>query len=392
MKLSCNQNELSKALSIVSKAVSQKEISELHKGILFKAENDRITLSALQPELGIVMSIEADVEIEGALVFPSKLFSEIVRKLPNSDVFLKENGKIVEIKCGSSKFNIVGMEADEFPEIERHLEGDSLEFKSADFSEMIKKTAFSASTDQLREILTGLYMEFIEESLNVVSLDGFRMSVAYEKCKNIGMRKVLVSAKIMADVSRIIAEIDTVRDKNTLRETENDEKREEENKKGENIRITIGEKKLLIEVGNAFIIINTMEGTYLKYRDLIPKQFKTELLINKREFHEAIERAAIFIDEKRNTYIKLIIEEMIVITSRSEEGNVREEVEIERIGNSENEENMEIGFDVKYLSDVLKVIPDEDIIMKLNTPTSPCVIEPALNKSCIYMVLPVRIA
>jgi DNA polymerase-3 subunit beta len=389
LKLSCIQSDLSKAVNIVSRAVSQKETSELQKGIMLEARDGRLTLSASQPEMGITMSIEAHIDMEGSTVFSAKLFGDIVRKLPDDEVSIDKQGNIAAISCGSSDFKIIGMDPEEFAGVETHIEGVGAEFEKEVFIDLIRKTHFSASTDQSREILTGIYMEFAEGNLNAVSLDGFRMSVAYEKCGDIGMKKVIANAKMLSEASKIVAESPEESHDGGMDDSGEAEAMEGASKKGL-LRMTIGERKILLKAGAAFIVINTMEGTYLKYKDLIPKQFGIVFSAGRRELHEAIDRASIFIHEGKNTYLKMSIGTgSMVITSRSNEGNVREEVAIER---DDEGGDMEIGFDHRYISDVLKAIPGEEVLVKMNSPTSPCIIEPLTEKSCMFMVLPIRIA
>ncbi len=369
MKFTCNQQTLSKALNTVSKAVSTRTTIPILKGILLKTSSDgTLTLSASDLDLSIEKKIEVNVEKEGSIVVLSKLFSDIIRKLPNEEILIeeKENNTVL-IKTASSEFTIVGIASDEFPNIndmEEH--SNTLSFDREIFKNMIRKTSFAASIDESKGIIVGVLLEVEPESVNMVALDGFRMAVSREIMKNQESTKIVIAAKILNEVNKIISETDDESD----------------------ISLMLSDKKAVILVDHTKIIIRLLEGEFIKYKDIIPEANQTKVNIGRSILLESIERASLLAKEGKNNLIKFTINNnLLTITSRSEEGNVKEEIVMEKTG-----EDLEIGFNSKYVIDVLKAIDDEQILMEFNTSTTPCLVKPISGDQFEYLVLPVRIS
>ena len=368
MKFTCNQQSLAKALNTVSKAVSNRTTIPILKGIMIKAtEEGSLILTASDLEISIKKEIEADVAEPGAFVVMAKLFGDIIRKLPNEDILIsEEEGGSVLIKTSFSEFNVVAFPTDEFPEIGNKEEGsDSLVIDRNIFREMIRKTAFAASVDESKGVLTGILTEIDEASIKMVSLDGFRLALVKENMVSEASNKFIIAAKVMNEISKIISED----------EEESD------------ITIYLGEKKVVINIGRNEIIIRRMEGEFIRYADILPSENTTHVTVNRGMLLESIERASLLSREGKNNLIKIIIKnDLMTITSRSEEGNVKEEIIVEKTGN-----DMEIGFNSKFVLDVLKVIDDEQVSLNFKNGVSPCVVTPVEGDSYEYLILPVRI-
>lgn len=368
MKFTCNQQSLSKALNTVSKAVTSRTTIPILKGILLEASNDNtLTLSASDLDLSIEKKIEVSVEEEGSVVVSARLFSDIIRKLPNEDIEIEEleNNNII-IRCLSSEFMIVGLPAEEFPNIGEINEEQKISLEKELLKEMIKKTSFAASIDESKGIIVGVLIEMEEDSLNMVALDGFRMAVTRENMKNEENRKIIISARILNEINKIISET-------------------EEQKE---ISVILDEKKAVFLLEDTRIVLRLLEGDFIKYKDILPKENKVKVKVSRTDLLNSIERASLLAKEGKNNLIKLsIFRDKVIITSRSEEGNVKEEVFIEKDGT-----DLDIGFNSKYILDVLKVVTDSQVVMEFNTSVSPCLIKPVEGNSYEYLVLPVRIS
>jgi len=368
MKFSCNQQTLSKALNTVSKAVTSRTTIPILKGILLEANSENtLTLTASDLDLSIEKRVDVSVEEEGSVVVSARLFSDIIRKLPNEEIQIEEqeNNTIV-IKCLASEFTIVGQPADEFPNIgELNLE-NKLSLEKDILKEMIKKTSFAASIDESKGIIVGVLIEMEEESLNMVALDGFRMAITREPMKNNEKKKIIIAARILNEINKIISE--------------NDDSKE--------IFFILDEKKAVFLLDGTKIVLRLLEGDFIKYSDILPKEHKSRVTVNRTELLNSIERASLLAKEGKNNLIKLsVFRDKIIITSRSEEGNVKEEVFIEKVG-----DDLDIGFNSKYILDVLKAVNEESIAMEFNTSVSPCLIKPLEGQAFEYLVLPVRIS
>lgn len=367
MKFLCEQQELLKAINTVSKAITTRTTIPILKGILLKLENEDLILSASDLEISIEKKIKVKGQVNGSIVVSAKLFADIIRKMPPGNLTISLNEKDqLKIETSFSEFNIGGQDSDDFPNIAL-LENMDNKF-SIDknlFKDMIRKTAFCASLEESKGIIVGVLIEREKESLNMVSLDGFRMAVLRNTVNNEKEEMIIIPAKVLLEIGKILSEED----------------REEE------VEIVIDSKRVLIIINETKVVARLLEGDFIKYKDILPKEKKTKILINKYLLQDSIERASLLSREGKNNLVKFSIdEEKLTITSRSEEGNVKEEIGIEKIG-----DNLEIGFNHKYILDVLKAVDEEELVFEFNTPTSPCIIKKTDGKYFEYLILPVRI-
>lgn len=370
MKFTCNQVTLTKALNTVSKAVSSKTTINILRGILIKVTSEgKLILTASDLDLSIEKSIDVENYEEGSLVVMARLFEDIVRRLPsNTEVTVEESEDgNVYIRAGETEFKIVGLPAEEFPAL-GEIEGakDQLLIDKEILKEMIRKTSFSASIDESKGIIVGVLLEKKNDSFNMVALDGFRMAVCKKKISNEKENSLIITAKILNNLNKIISDI------------------EEDSE----VKIIFSKRKALIEIEETKVVIRLLEGEFIKYNDIIPKEHKCRVIVNTAEMTDCIERASLLAKEGKNNLIRMKIEDnSIIITSRSEEGNVREVIYAEIEG-----EGLEIGFNSKYILDVLKVTEDEKIIMDFNSAVNPCIIRSVEEDKYEYLVLPVRIS
>ena len=369
MKFTCSQQSLSKALNVVSKAVTSRSTIPILKGILFKASNDgKLVLFASDLDISIEKTMtDINVEEEGSAVVSAKLFTDIVRKLPNEDVIIEQKeDKTISIRTSMSEFSILGLSADEFPEIGEIEEENKIMMDKDIFKEMIRKSAFSASIDESKGIIVGVLIELEEKFTNMVAIDGFRMAVVREEMKNESKNKIVIPARILSDINKILYDLETEED----------------------ITIILNKKKAFLLCEDIKIVVRLLEGEFVKYKDILPKEKRCRVVINKILFHESMERASILSKEGKNNLIKFSVKDgLLTLTSRSEEGNVREEIMIEKEG-----ADIEIGFNAKFVLDILKILDDEEITLEMVSSVKPCVIKPVSGNSFEYLVLPVKIS
>lgn len=368
MKFTCSQQKLSKSLNIVSKAVSIRTTIPILKGILLKVENNSLTLSASDLDLSIQKSIDVNTITEGAVVIPAKLFSDIIRKLPNEEILIEEEeNNVILIKTSKSEFKIIGFSSEEFPNLNEEEQNlNKIYLDREIFKNMISRTSFAASTDESKGVLTGILTEIEENYINMIALDGFRMAVTREYMKNAEANNIIISAKILNEINKIISESDG----------------------DDDIKISLGQKKAFINVDTTNIISRLLEGEFIKYKDIIPKTCGTTITINRSELIESIERASLLAKEGKNNLIRINIKNnLLTLTSKSEEGNVKEEIIMEKQG-----EDIEIGFNSKYMIDALKAVDDDYVNIEFNTSVTPALIKPVEGNLYEYLVLPVRIS
>lgn len=367
MEFVCSQQDLSKALNIVSKAISNKTTIPILKGILLEVDSfGKLKLTTSDMDLSIEKEMEVTTIKEGSVVVSAKLFLDIIRKLPQTNVEITYSNGQVKIKTQGSEFNIVGQSAEEYPKISKIEEIKSINLNKELLKEMIRKTSFAASIEEAKGIIVGVLLEIEEEKLSMVALDGFRMAVAREKIERIDNISLIITARILNEINKIFAE---------------DEEDEE-------VKVVLDEQKAVFILKNTRIISRIMEGDFIKYKDLLPKENITTVKVNRGEMIDCLDRASLLAREGRNNLVRVATEgNKMMISSRSEEGNVKEELFIDKKG-----EDLEIGFNAKYLLEVFKAVNHEEVNMGFNNNISPCIIKPLEGDEFEYLILPVRIS
>ncbi len=368
MRFICDQQNLAKALNTVSKAVTTRTTIPILKGILLKVTDDGdLIMGASDLDLSIEKKLDVEEYEAGETVVQAKLFSDIIRKLPQAPVAIEKLDENIIIKCASSEFSIVGMPADEFPNINAEIEkNERIEFDREILKEMIRKTAFAASIDEARGVITGVLIEMKEKALNMVALDGFRMAVTRENIINAREQKIIIPAKNLNEINKILSENDDT---------------------SEDVDLYINEKRAIFIIDDTKVVLRLLEGEFVDYEMILPKESKCRVVLNKDDFLEGIERASLLAKVGKNNLIKLEIKDNnLEITSKSEEGKVKEEIIISKEG-----EDLTIGFNSKYMIDALKAVEDKEIEMQFNTRINPFIIKPISGNTYEYLIMPVRI-
>ena len=371
MKILCKQEKLIKALNIVSKAVSPTSTLGITKGILIKTEGDmKVSLSTTDIQISITTNMEAIVNQHGGIVVSARLMTDLVRKLPSGDILITSDEKsLVTIKTESSEYELQGKEESEFPRIDTEEEGKKLNIEKETLRNLIDGTAFAASTDESRGIITGVLFELKEGMLSFVALDGYRVAINRERNEAYAGEeaKAVIPAKLMREVSKILA--DTAAGE-------------------EEVVLDIDDRRMMLYTEDTKVRVNLLEGEYIKYRDVLPKENKISTRLERVDLLDAVERAAMLKSEGKNAFVRFSVGDgAVTVSSRADEGRGRETVSAEKTG-----EDLEIGFDARFLTDALKAIPDDTIEMHYNTSVSPCLIKPAEGDRFEYLILPVRLS
>jgi len=366
MKFFCDTKALSDAINIVSKAVAAKSPIPHLEGILLTAKGGTLTLLGNNLEISIKTSISANISEEGSIVLNSKMFSDIVRKLPQDVCELNTNDKYnVSIVCKNSDYKIVGLNADEFPQPPQIAKKSSINIKSDKLRDIIGKTLFAVSLDNARKILTGSLYEIENNVLTVVSVDGYRLALT--KMNTDGEyndAKFIIPGKTQSEISKIIS-----------------------GSSEENINISFSENYALIEGEGITITSRLIEGEFFSYKNTIPSESKYIVKTDCYSFMKAIERVEPVIDEVSKNCVRFKFENgKIIISCETVLGKVNDIVECDYYG-----ESLEIGFNYKYLHDAISRCEGEEIELKMNSPFNPLIINSTDDDSYLFMVLPVRI-
>lgn len=364
MKFSVEQKQLQNALNIALKGISNKNIMEILKGIYIEAQGNELILTTNNLEIGIKTKISADIIEPGTVIIEGKIISDIIRKLPDEKLTITVNEEgIVNIVSRRSKFNIKSMMKTQFPPVEEFEEERYHDIDVNLFTDMIKKTNFAASQDETKGVLTGELFEVKDNSISMVAIDGFRLAVkGIPSNQDLGNNKVVIPVRTLLEISKLVS--------------------------GDNpsLKVLFEEKYVSFVIGKTTISSRLLEGEFVNYSQIIPKEFMTTIKLNNRDFIDSLERASLV---SNNNLVKLSIssDNLSISARNSEIGDLEEDLEIELIGKDLDV----IAFNIKYFLDALKNIEDEFIFMNFNTAVSPCVIKPESDENYTYLLLPVRI-
>ena len=364
MKIVCKKSNLVKGVSIVSKAVPSKTTMPIHECILIDATTDIIRLTANDMELGIQTDIEGEILERGMIAIDAKIFSEIVRKLPDNDVIIETNENLqTTIVCEKAKFDISGKPGEEFsylPVIEKE---DSIEISQFTLKEVIRQTIFSIADTESNKLMTGELFEIKDNMLRVVSLDGHRISIRKIELKDqVNDKKLVVPGKTLIEVSKILSgELES------------------------QVYISYTNNHIVFEFDNTIVVSRLIEGEYFKIDQMLSSDYDTKVKINKKELLSCIDRATLLVKEgDKKPIIINIGDEVMELKIKSQIGSMNEEIVINKEG-----KDLLIGFNPKFLIDALRVIDEEEVTLYLMNAKAPCFIKDD-KESYIYLILPVN--
>ncbi|MEY2976408.1 MAG: DNA polymerase III subunit beta [Prochlorotrichaceae cyanobacterium] len=379
MKLVCNQTDLSANLSLVARAVPSRPSHPVLANILLTADagTQRVSLTGFDLSLGIQTSFPANIESSGAITLPSKLLTDIVTRLSSDaeiTLLLGEEG-VVNLVTGSGQYKVRGMDADEFPQLPLVESGEAAKLSVEALVEGLRGTLFATSTDETKQVLTGVHLRVQPDGLEFAATDGHRLAVVStfnaedEPGLSSGVEafEVTIPGRALRDLERMV----------TARSTE------------DAIALYFDQGQTVFQWGDQYLTSRTLDGQYPNYQQLIPQQFERQVTLDRKLLVAALERIAVLADQKNN---------VVKLTLSQEQQNIMLSVEAQDVGSGQESlpaqvsgESLEIAFNVKYLMDGLKSLPAAEIQMQLNTATSPVILTPLGEVKMTYLVMPVQI-
>ena len=364
MKLICSKSNLLHGVNIVSKAVPTRTTMAILECILIDASANEIKLTANDMELGIETKIEGEIAERGVIALDAKIFSEIVRKLPDSDVVIETDASFkTTITCEKAKFNIVGKSGDDFsyiPYIERN---EAITLSQFTLKEVIRQTIFSIADNDNNKLMTGELFEIEENHLKVVSLDGHRISIRNIELKNnYEHKKVVVPGKTLQEVSKILP-----------------------GSADEDVNMFLTDNHIVFEFDDTTVVSRLIEGEYFKIEQMLSSDYETKVKINKRELLDCIDRATLLVKEgDKKPIIMNVTDGNMELKINSFIGSMNEDIDIVKDG-----KDILIGFNPKFFIDALRVIDEEEVSLYMVNPKAPCFIKDDEGKF-IYLILPVN--
>lgn len=364
MKLLFTKSSLNKAVGIVMKAVPTRTTMSILECILIDASTNEIKFTSNDMELGIETKVEGEIIEKGKVAIDAKLFSEIVRKLPDNDIVLETDDNFTTtITCEKSKFNIAGKSGNDFSYLPTIVKDKCISLSQFKLRETINQTIFSTAMNDNNKMMTGELFEVSDHSLKVVGLDGHRIAI-----RNVALEgraddvKVVVPGKTLSEISKILST-----DAESM------------------VNIYFTSNHILFEFEDTMVVSRLIEGEYFKINQMLSSDYETKVVINKKEFLDSIDRANLLIKEGDKKPIIINIEDgSLEVKVQSAIGSLNEDIDIDKDG-----KDIMIGFNPKFLIDALRVIDDENVNIYLVNPKAPCFIRDK-EETYIYLILPVN--
>ncbi len=370
MKVSCSQEDLSKGLAIVGRAVATRAVMPITNNVLIATEGSQLKLAATNLEIAISCWIPATIEKEGTVTIPARLVTDFVNSLPSGriDMSLSPRSKSVELRCARHEAHISGLDPADFPAIPKITDGLNVKVKPGDLRMAINQVVFAAASEESRPVLTGVHAEFEGEQLTLAAADGFRLAVhKVTLAKGVDTRTaIIIPARSLNELTRLISEQEAP------------------------VELTVNSQKsqVLFRMKNVEMVSQLIQGTFPNYSQLIPKSYTTRAVLNLSEFLRATKSASIFARDGSGIV-------RLQIMPRDGKGKIAISARAEEIGDNLGEvdatvegEEAKIAFNSKYLMDVLGVLNKDEVALETTTSSSPGVIRPVTDESYVHVVMP----
>lgn len=364
MHFECLQSDFNNALANVSRAVSTKVTIPALEGVLIEAREERLTISGYDLEIAIITDIKATIQVEGAVVVKAKLLLDIIKKLPPKFITIDvEDNNLVNISCDNINYSIVGIAAQEFPEIPDFNIQNMISIQSDVLRDMVRQTVYAVSNNKSKPIYTGSLFEFKDGVFNIVVVDGYRMAIKseYIDCKL--DTSFVVPGKTQLEILKLL------------------------NKDDEKIEIVAGERHIAFCVDNYKILSRLIEGIFMDYKSAIPKEHKTEFIVNRRKLIDSVERMSLLTNDKIQNPVRCIFESNEIKLSTATSIGKANEILTGKVSG----EYIEIGFNCRYLLDVLKNCDTDEVRLQLNGSLAPMILAPISGDNFLHMVVPMRL-
>ena len=366
MRFTCEKNMLVQGLNIAGRTVAQKSALSVIEGVLCRAGHG-LSLTGYNMETAITYDIDAEVSDPGVCILPAKLFGDIIRRLPEGPVtVVVDESYKVAIRSGYASFSISAESADDYPDLPDVNDGRPIQIPQSKLKELISGTIFAVSENQGRPIHTGVKFEVTHSSITAIAVDGFRLARRTYHTEEDTQRELsfVVPAPGLKEVEKILTDSEDM------------------------ASFTLGPKHILFQIGSATLVCRLLEGEFLDWQKVVPTNCPIRLVAHVSDLASSVDRVGLIVSEKYKSPVRCIFghQELLMRT------NTTIGAAEDRCSFAGDGQELEIGFNVRYLADALRAIPSEEVTLELTNGLSPIVLTPAEEGyDFAYMVLPVRI-
>ena len=362
MKFNMQTEDLANGVLSVIKALPVRSAMPALEGVLIEATSEGLHLTCSDLMFQKECFLPAAVEEEGSCVLKGKFLAEILRKLPNEPLSAEQEGMILKIKSGRVRQRLQCIEYDEFPVMKAKGDVLDLTVKAEQLRSMIDHTVFAVSMDDSRPVLTGALLEANEEQLTFVATDSFQFALTTLHEKFGGETRTIVQGKVLNEIAKM------------AEETEQD------------VTLSITKTHLTVQVNDTRLTARLLDGNYIDYKRIIPKECKTRVLVNTADLYTMTDRAQLIAREGNNSVMLHFEGDTLTMSAESFVGRGEDTMEVSIVGDP-----IDIAFNPKYIINILKNIPDETVYLEFNSAISPCVIRPVQGDAYLYLIVPMRV-
>ncbi|MCM1131969.1 MAG: DNA polymerase III subunit beta [Ruminococcus flavefaciens] len=366
MKFTCNKNELSEAISSVSKAVPQKSTIQALEGIKVKVSDGEVELTAYNLEMGIKTTIKADTDSDYEFVASSRLFSEFTKKMNGEDITVEVDGNnVVRLSSNTTECSFSAISADEYPDLPVVDSQRSFHVQQSVLKSMINMTSYAVSQNESKPIFTGELFDIEDGKFTLVAIDGFRLAIRTEETGTSEKYHFVVPKKALQEVSTLIRE-------------DADEKE---------CTISVNDRHIIFEINNFFVISRLLEGAFHNYKLSIPNSCKTEVFVNKKDFASSLERCSLIVDDKNKSPVRCEVSGGVMkISCKTSIGRVSD-----AIGADIKGEGVTIGFNHKLVLEALRAAEGDKVRIRFNGAMKVIEILPPMGEDYIFLVMPIQL-
>lgn len=366
MHFICNRDLLLEGIQIAQKAVTSRSTLPALEGLLLQTHsNGSLTITGYDLELGIACTLAGDVLEPGSVIFNSRMFGDIIRKMPSEPVDISVDDRLLaHITCGRIHFDIVALDSTEYPELPQVAGERSFDLSQSTLRSMIRQTLFAVSTSDNKPVHTGSMFEVLGGELRVISVDGYRLALRKEPLEGVEDMSFVVPGTTLSELLRILKDDDDAM-----------------------VHTVLTRKHIVFETGNVMVVSRLLEGDFLNYNNAIPKSGRIFATVDVRALTNCVERASLLINEQMKSPVRMhITDRLLEVNCTSTLGKISDAMDVVSEGGE-----IEIGFNNRYLLDALKACEVEQVKLELSSPLSPCVLVPTEGDRFLFLVLPVRL-
>ncbi len=367
MKLKTKREDLVSKLSVVSRAVSTRAATQALSGVLLDAAEGRVTLSATDLDLGLRTSLEAEVGDAGSVLLPGRLLAEVVRSLADSSVEIetREAERDVEIRSGSSSFHLRVLPAEDFPKLPEAGEEAGLKIPAPALESSIELVARAASRDDMRPVLTGVFVLASGKEMTMVATDSYRLAVKRTELEAElgGEIEANIPARALRELSRILS-----------------------TEEAEAATIALQPNQAVFEAGSITLSTRLIEGQFPNFRQLLPESYEHDVRLPRGDFLDVARRVSQLAQRNAPLRLSFAPGELTVAAETPDVGDAHETMPASFEG-----EAMEIGFNPEFLKEGIESVDSDEVLLRLISPLRPGLLQPVDNEDFRYLVMPIRL-